>query len=733
MMASAGAEEEKIVRLFDVQCDDTDAKLVESIENEANYVGRRLVTNVEVPGNIHKESFRTFWEETLQPTEMVRDTVRRGYALPFREIPPPSHEPNNKSARHDMSFVRAEVRRLEKLGCIYKVTEKPYLLLPLSSIFSKKKRLVVDASRGESKRIFCELLMLRMLQFSALNPFLLDRQVRLQDHRDIPNVLSPNMWQCCDDLDSGYWHLGILEDHQKFLGIQIDDEAGKPVFFQWRVMFLGIKDAVFIFTAILKPVRALLAAKAIPNLIYLDDLWFGGETKSICLKNREVAREVLKNAGYVVSIEKAKEPSQRILFLGLEVCSSTMMFFIPESKLLHIINTINFLCAQRKVQLRRFASLLGFLQSCARALGNVVRLMTRASYHWMTEKLSLHTSYNMFYVISEEVRTELFFWKANVRSLNGFPINPSQSLTETRISIVTDASADGAFGFEISDRYRVILRKGFSSEEKKASSTERELLALKYIYATDISWAWKGLRILHLTDNRGVEAITHIGSSKPHLQNLALEVFKGCKDKGIHLEVQWRPRDNYLLAHADRGSKSFDASSFSLDGESFCAMMEYFPEVPIDVDGMAEWWNRKSSFYFSRDEDIHAAGTNFFAQEINLNWSVYIFPPAGLIVSVILHLAHFKSNGLIIIPAWPSASFWLRIAPDGRHLAGWAERFLRFRPGMVSDINIQSGTFKSPLTFDILAVKFNFNAGRDLYGPRLSHETCLNYGCDDCN
>ena len=120
---------------------------------------------------------------------MVRDTVRRGYALPFREVPPPSHEPNNKSALHDMSFVRAEVRRLEKLGCIYKVTEKPHLLLPLSSIFSKKKRLVVDASR-------------------ALNPYLLDRQVRLQDHRDIPNVLSPNMWQCCDDLDSGYWHLG---------------------------------------------------------------------------------------------------------------------------------------------------------------------------------------------------------------------------------------------------------------------------------------------------------------------------------------------------------------------------------------------------------------------------------------------------------------------------------------------------------------------------------------------
>ena len=65
------------------------------------------------------------------------------------------------SARQDKDFVRSEVKRLESLGCVEKVFEKPYLVLPLSSVFSKKKRLVVDASR-------------------ALNPFLKHRRVRLQ-------------------------------------------------------------------------------------------------------------------------------------------------------------------------------------------------------------------------------------------------------------------------------------------------------------------------------------------------------------------------------------------------------------------------------------------------------------------------------------------------------------------------------------------------------------------------
>ena len=65
------------------------------------------------------------------------------------------------SARLDSEFVRSEVKRLEKLGCIQKVSERPYIVLPLSSVFSKKKRVVVDASR-------------------ALNPFLKHRRLRLQ-------------------------------------------------------------------------------------------------------------------------------------------------------------------------------------------------------------------------------------------------------------------------------------------------------------------------------------------------------------------------------------------------------------------------------------------------------------------------------------------------------------------------------------------------------------------------
>ena len=112
-------------------------------------------------------------------------------------------------------------------------------------------------------------------------------------------------------------------------------------------------------------------------------------------------------------------------------------------------------------------------------------------------------SYNIYYVLSKEVRDELLFWKTTIRKLNGHPINPSPSLsvTETRLTVVMVSSGEGAFGYELSDKYKVVLRQSFTDEEKEASSTERELLALIFIYASHISSPWRNLRILHLTDN----------------------------------------------------------------------------------------------------------------------------------------------------------------------------------------------------------------------------------------
>ena len=115
------------------------------LANNAQYSGKTLVTDSRVPGRLLGKQ-AVYIEIGAEP--YVVEVISSGYKLEFDMEPPASFTQNNKSAREDPAFVRAELGRLEELGCIEKVQQRPYIVLPLSKVFSGKMRLVVDASRG---------------------------------------------------------------------------------------------------------------------------------------------------------------------------------------------------------------------------------------------------------------------------------------------------------------------------------------------------------------------------------------------------------------------------------------------------------------------------------------------------------------------------------------------------------------------------------------------------------
>ena len=87
-------------------------------------------------------------------------------------------------------------------------------------------------------------------------------------------------------------------------------------------------------------------------LIYLDDILTLGPPFEAAQRNRDRAVEVLAKTGFIISQDKAQGPCSRLKY--------------PEP---------------RRVQLRALASFLGFIQSCSKALGPVVRIRTRVCYH----------------------------------------------------------------------------------------------------------------------------------------------------------------------------------------------------------------------------------------------------------------------------------------------------------------------------------------------------------------
>ena len=153
-------------------------------------------TNSGVPGRLLGKHL--FYLE-VGASQYIVDTIQSGYKLVFVDNTPPpqSFLPNNKSALDKSAFVLEELLRLESLGCIKSVSSRPHIVNPLSCVFSRKWRVVLDASRG-------------------LNPYCLKRKIVLDDLRSIGNVVKEGDFMTVSDHDSGYWHVYIDVSHQQY-------------------------------------------------------------------------------------------------------------------------------------------------------------------------------------------------------------------------------------------------------------------------------------------------------------------------------------------------------------------------------------------------------------------------------------------------------------------------------------------------------------------------------------
>ena len=62
-------------------------------------------------------------------------------------------------------------------------------------------------------------------------------------------------------------------DMYQYCGVHYQDPlSGEVVFWTWRVLFLGIKDAVYIFTHLLQPVVQYMRKVGWRGSLYIDDL-----------------------------------------------------------------------------------------------------------------------------------------------------------------------------------------------------------------------------------------------------------------------------------------------------------------------------------------------------------------------------------------------------------------------------------------------------------------------------
>ena len=130
-------------------------------------------------------------------------------------------------------------------------SEPPFCVNPLTVAEGKKLRLVVHILGT----FYCHLVCF---------------QFKYEDLRSLSQVLQEGHWFFTWDLKSGYHHVDIFPEHQKYLGFAWPFSGGLR-YFTFAVLPFGLSSACFCFTKLLRPVLIAGDLWGITLFVYLDD------------------------------------------------------------------------------------------------------------------------------------------------------------------------------------------------------------------------------------------------------------------------------------------------------------------------------------------------------------------------------------------------------------------------------------------------------------------------------
>ena len=108
---------------------------------------------------------------------------------------------------------------------------------------------------------------------------------------------------------------------------------------------------------------------------------------------------------------------------------------------------------------RLLAHFLGLFSLFSRALGQVVRLMTRNLYSCLHPAYFSQERWSSLTSLSDSAWEELKFWETNISKLYGFAISPITPSITTCEVIAGDASGKGLYAAHFLDKIKMFFQE----------------------------------------------------------------------------------------------------------------------------------------------------------------------------------------------------------------------------------------------------------------------------------
>lgn len=625
-------------------------------------------------GKIHEKV--EFWKEVLDPSDYVLNIIENGYGLPFVNEPPAFFAKNNKSSLENNDFVEHAITDLLEKGCVREIKQPAFCSNPLT----------VAESHGKLRLV---------LDLRHVNKYLQEYKFKYENLEIIAQLLEKKFYFGTFDLKSGYHHIKIAPEHQKYLGFTWAFSNGTTRYFEFLVLPFGLSSACYAFTKIMRPLVKRWRGFGIRCAVYIDDGIMGDLNFTKCEENISLITTDLSNAGFTLNFEKSQlSPTQLGKWLGFVIDTNEFKLFVPEDKIARLKKVIYNITTKNLVSAREISKVAGMIMSMKPAIGPLTQLLTRNMYHFIDEKLL----WDSIHPLPKNVLTELDFWLKNINLYNGFQIKKNCVISKV---VYTDASNHSYGGFVMTRLGNLIAKGSFNNHQKEQSSTFRELMAVRQVLQS-FSSELAHEKVLWHSDNLNTARIIQKGSTKPSLQKLAYEIFDLCLKYDITISSKWIPREFNPLA--DQISKSVDSDDWGVDFETFNYIQSIYGNFTIDR--FASFHNKKVERFNSKFFCPGTSGVNAFTQNWRneFNW---LCPPISLLGECLNHLKLCNGKGVLLVPLWKSSYFWPLLTPDGKVFYDFIKHYLLLQPYFISDC--KSNNFRGFTNFLTVAFYVDFS------------------------
>ena len=157
---------------------------------------------------------------------------------------------------------------------------------------------------------------------------------RYENLTTLSEIVSKGDYFTTFDLSSGYHHIEIHPEHQKFLSFEWTFEGGSTKYFQFCVLLFGLPSACYVFTKVLRPFTKRWRGISIEAIIYIDGGIATSRSFELVKTAGELVKDDLVSAGFVINAEKSDfNPKTKGKWLGKIIDTIEMTFTVPSEKI----------------------------------------------------------------------------------------------------------------------------------------------------------------------------------------------------------------------------------------------------------------------------------------------------------------------------------------------------------------------------------------------------------------